>query len=120
MKTFSGAFVSISLFSRRLKWNDAVLGFISNLSKIMGSLATGFARNGTEMYIGVYFICFFCSSSLVFISYVSFSDLNNSSRKLLYKVPDIITASLAVIKFVVEINSIINFNSIFSCCNRNF
>ncbi|XP_028026391.1 proton-coupled folate transporter-like [Bombyx mandarina] len=48
-----GAFISISLFSRRLQWNDSVLGLISNCSKIIGSLATGFARNTQEMYIAV-------------------------------------------------------------------
>ncbi|XP_037298056.1 uncharacterized protein LOC119190387 [Manduca sexta] len=48
-----GAFVSISLFSRRFKWDDSVLGLISNFSKIIGSLTTGFARNSTELYIAV-------------------------------------------------------------------
>lgn len=47
-----GALISISLFSRRLKWRDATLGLISTVSKIIGGLATGLARNSLEMYLG--------------------------------------------------------------------
>ncbi|KOB70347.1 putative adenylate cyclase [Operophtera brumata] len=47
-----GALISISLFSHRLKWDDSVLGLISTISKVIGALATGFARNSMEMYIG--------------------------------------------------------------------
>lgn len=52
----SGALISISIFSRKLKWDDSVLGLISNVSKIVGGLATGLARNSLEMYIGIFFI----------------------------------------------------------------
>ncbi|KAJ2947154.1 hypothetical protein O0L34_g16512 [Tuta absoluta] len=48
-----GALISISLFSRKLGWDDSMLGIISNVSKVAGSLVTGLARNTTEMYIGV-------------------------------------------------------------------
>ncbi|CAK1603867.1 unnamed protein product [Parnassius mnemosyne] len=48
-----GALISISIFSRKLKWDDSVLGLISNLSKIVGALATGLARNSLEMYLAV-------------------------------------------------------------------
>ncbi|XP_045446533.1 proton-coupled folate transporter-like [Melitaea cinxia] len=50
---FLGALISISLFSRRLKWQDATLGLISTVSKIIGGLATGLARNSLEMYLAV-------------------------------------------------------------------
>ncbi|CAK1553443.1 unnamed protein product [Leptosia nina] len=48
-----GAFVSVSLFSRRWKWSDATLGIISTVSKIIGGLATSQARNSMEMYLAV-------------------------------------------------------------------
>ncbi|CAG9785255.1 unnamed protein product [Diatraea saccharalis] len=48
-----GALISISLFSRRWKWDDSVLGIISNVSKLVGALSTGLARTSLEMYLAV-------------------------------------------------------------------
>ncbi|GBP87761.1 hypothetical protein EVAR_28643_1 [Eumeta japonica] len=48
-----GALIMISVFSRRLKWHDAVLGLISNISKMIGGVATGLAQNSRDMYIAV-------------------------------------------------------------------
>ncbi|CAF4755551.1 unnamed protein product [Pieris macdunnoughi] len=48
-----GAFVSVSLFSRRWKWSDATLGIISCVSKLIGGIATSQARNTMEMYLAV-------------------------------------------------------------------
>ncbi|XP_046960928.1 proton-coupled folate transporter-like isoform X2 [Vanessa cardui] len=48
-----GALISISVFSRKWKWDDSTLGLISNVSKIIGGLATGLARNSLEMYLAV-------------------------------------------------------------------
>lgn len=51
---FSGALISISLFSHRLKWDDSVLGLISNFSKVVGAITTGLAKTTTQVYIGKY------------------------------------------------------------------
>ncbi|XP_014357304.2 proton-coupled folate transporter [Papilio machaon] len=48
-----GALISISLFSRKFKWDDATLGLISNASKMVGGLATGLSRNSLDMYLAV-------------------------------------------------------------------
>ncbi|XP_075971078.1 proton-coupled folate transporter-like [Anticarsia gemmatalis] len=48
-----GALISISLFSHRLKWDDSVLGLISMVSKVIGTLTTALARNTRDMYIAV-------------------------------------------------------------------
>ncbi|KAJ0180107.1 hypothetical protein K1T71_004698 [Dendrolimus kikuchii] len=68
-----GAFISISLFSRKWKWDDSVLGLISNVSKIIGSLATGFARTGRHMYIAV---------GIEMLNASSFTALRSISSKL--------------------------------------
>lgn len=52
LKPFSGALISVSIFSRRWKWGDATLGLLSVVSKIVGGLCTGLARNSLEMYLG--------------------------------------------------------------------
>ncbi|XP_028169328.1 proton-coupled folate transporter-like [Ostrinia furnacalis] len=70
---FLGALISISLFSRRLKWHDATLGLISNTSKIVGALATGFARNTLEMYLAV---------AVEMFNATSFTALRSISSKL--------------------------------------
>ncbi|XP_026328954.1 proton-coupled folate transporter-like [Hyposmocoma kahamanoa] len=48
-----GALVSISIFSRKLHWDDSVLGLISNISRIAGALVTGLAQNSFHMYLAV-------------------------------------------------------------------
>lgn len=48
-----GALVSISLFSRKLKCDDSVLGLLSSISKIAGGLTTGLSRTSFHMYLGV-------------------------------------------------------------------
>ncbi|KAL0840665.1 hypothetical protein ABMA28_015861 [Loxostege sticticalis] len=70
---FLGALISISIFSRRLKWHDSVLGLISNVSKIIGGLATGFARNSLEMYLAV---------AIEMFNATSFTALRSISSKL--------------------------------------
>ncbi|CAH2214308.1 jg26616, partial [Pararge aegeria aegeria] len=42
---------SISMFSKKLKLDDAILGVIATTSKIAGSLVLAFARNNTEVYM---------------------------------------------------------------------
>ncbi|XP_075970209.1 lysosomal proton-coupled steroid conjugate and bile acid symporter SLC46A3-like [Anticarsia gemmatalis] len=46
-----GTLFSISVFSRKLKADDAVLGIISTSSKICGAFVLAFARNGYEVYL---------------------------------------------------------------------
>ncbi|XP_041976558.1 proton-coupled folate transporter-like [Aricia agestis] len=48
-----GALVSISIFSRRWKWQDATLGLMSTCSKFVGGLCTGLSRTSLEMYLAV-------------------------------------------------------------------
>ncbi|XP_061728977.1 proton-coupled folate transporter-like [Cydia pomonella] len=48
-----GALISISLFSRYLKWNDSVLGIISTCSKFVGAIAVARATTSLDMYIAV-------------------------------------------------------------------
>lgn len=45
-----GTLFTISLFSRKLKADDSILGMISTTSKICGSLLLAFARTDTEVY----------------------------------------------------------------------
>ncbi|XP_053603004.1 proton-coupled folate transporter-like [Plodia interpunctella] len=71
-----GALISISVFSRRLKWHDSVLGLISTTSKIIGGVCTGFARNSMEMYIAVIIESF---------NATSFTALRSISSKLVTK-----------------------------------
>ncbi|CAH0407602.1 unnamed protein product [Chilo suppressalis] len=68
-----GALISISLFSRRWKWDDSVLGLISNVSKVIGALCTGLARNSLEMYIAV---------AVEMFNATSFTALRSISSKL--------------------------------------
>ncbi|CAH2107672.1 unnamed protein product [Euphydryas editha] len=68
-----GALISISLFSRRLKWKDATLGLISTVSKMIGGLATGLARNSLEMYLAV---------AIEMFNATSFTALRSISSKL--------------------------------------
>ncbi|CAG5058550.1 unnamed protein product [Parnassius apollo] len=68
-----GALISISIFSRKLKWDDSMLGLISNVSKIVGALATGLARNGLEMYLAV---------AIEMFNATSFTALRSISSKL--------------------------------------
>ncbi|KAL0892459.1 hypothetical protein ABMA27_015568 [Loxostege sticticalis] len=46
-----GTLFSISVFSRKLKADDAVLGMISTTSKICGAIVLAFARNDYEVYM---------------------------------------------------------------------
>uniref|UniRef100_A0A2A4JD86 Adenylate cyclase n=1 Tax=Heliothis virescens TaxID=7102 RepID=A0A2A4JD86_HELVI len=46
-----GTLFSISVFSRKLKADDAVLGMISTSSKICGALMMAFARTDVEAYL---------------------------------------------------------------------
>ncbi|CAB3243676.1 unnamed protein product [Arctia plantaginis] len=46
-----GTLFSISVFSKKLRADDAVLGIISTSSKICGVLVLAFARNGREVYL---------------------------------------------------------------------
>ncbi|CAH0699715.1 unnamed protein product [Spodoptera exigua] len=46
-----GTLFSISVFSKKLKADDAVLGIISTSSKICGALVFAFARNDYEAYL---------------------------------------------------------------------
>ncbi|XP_028169297.1 proton-coupled folate transporter-like [Ostrinia furnacalis] len=46
-----GTLFSISVFSRKLKADDAVLGMISTTSKIFGAIVLAFARNDYEVYM---------------------------------------------------------------------
>ncbi|KOB65281.1 Adenylate cyclase [Operophtera brumata] len=46
-----GTLFAISVFSRKLKVDDAVLGIISTVSKICGTLMLAFARNDFEAYM---------------------------------------------------------------------
>ncbi|XP_013184397.2 proton-coupled folate transporter [Amyelois transitella] len=71
-----GALISISIFSRKLKWHDSVLGIISNASKIIGSICTSLARNSMEMYIAVIVESF---------NATSFTALRSISSKLVTK-----------------------------------
>ncbi|XP_047986189.1 proton-coupled folate transporter-like [Leguminivora glycinivorella] len=48
-----GALISISLFSRYLKWDDSVLGIISTCSKFVGAIAVALATTSLDMYIAV-------------------------------------------------------------------
>ncbi|CAH0627266.1 unnamed protein product [Chrysodeixis includens] len=50
-----GTLFSISVFSRKLKADDAVLGMISTTSKVAGALVLAFARNGYEVYLSPLF-----------------------------------------------------------------
>ncbi|CAH2075026.1 unnamed protein product, partial [Iphiclides podalirius] len=68
-----GALISISIFSRKLKWDDSLLGLISNVSKIVGGLATGLARNSLEMYLAV---------AIEMFNATSFTALRSISSKL--------------------------------------
>ncbi|XP_026729893.1 proton-coupled folate transporter-like [Trichoplusia ni] len=68
-----GALISISVFSHRLKWDDSVLGLISNVSKVMGALSTGLARNSMEMYLAV---------AIEMFNATSFTALRSISSKL--------------------------------------
>uniref|UniRef100_A0A2H1V1J8 SFRICE_002447 n=1 Tax=Spodoptera frugiperda TaxID=7108 RepID=A0A2H1V1J8_SPOFR len=68
-----GALVSISLFSHRLRWDDSVLGLISNGSKVVGALYTGLARNTRDMYIAV---------AIEMFNATSFTALRSISSKL--------------------------------------
>lgn len=47
----AGTLFSISVFSRRLHADDAMLGIISTSSKILGALLMAFARNDYEVYL---------------------------------------------------------------------
>lgn len=42
----------ITVFSKKMGVDDAVLGMISTTSKIAGSLVLAFARNNVEVYMG--------------------------------------------------------------------
>ncbi|KAJ8732261.1 hypothetical protein PYW08_014991 [Mythimna loreyi] len=68
-----GALISISLFSHRLKWDDSMLGLLSNGSKIVGALYTGLARNTMDMYIAV---------AVEMFNATSFTALRSISSKL--------------------------------------
>ncbi|XP_047526841.1 proton-coupled folate transporter-like [Vanessa atalanta] len=68
-----GALISISVFSRKWKWDDSTLGLISNVSKIIGALATGLARNSLEMYLAV---------AIEMFNATSFTALRSISSKL--------------------------------------
>ncbi|KAH9629207.1 hypothetical protein HF086_009597 [Spodoptera exigua] len=68
-----GALISISLFSHRLRWDDSVLGLISNGSKVVGALYTGLARNTRDMYIAV---------AIEMFNATSFTALRSISSKL--------------------------------------
>ncbi|XP_068630608.1 lysosomal proton-coupled steroid conjugate and bile acid symporter SLC46A3-like [Battus philenor] len=68
-----GALISISLFSRKFKWDDSILGLISNISKIIGGLATGLSRNSLEMYLAV---------AVEMFNATSFTALRSISSKL--------------------------------------
>ncbi|XP_026328399.1 uncharacterized protein LOC113236507 [Hyposmocoma kahamanoa] len=46
-----GTIFSISVFSKKLKADDAVLGMISTTSRICGSLVLAFARTDVEVYM---------------------------------------------------------------------
>ncbi|XP_038210473.1 proton-coupled folate transporter-like [Zerene cesonia] len=48
-----GAFISVSIFSRRWQWSDATLGIISTVSKLMGGLAASQARTTLQMYLAI-------------------------------------------------------------------
>ncbi|XP_049865726.1 proton-coupled folate transporter-like [Pectinophora gossypiella] len=45
-----GTLFSISVFSKRMKVDDSVLGMVSTSSKICGALVLAFARNSVEVY----------------------------------------------------------------------
>lgn len=51
---FLGTLFTISVFSKKLRADDAVLGMISTTSKMAGALVMAFARNDNEVYIGLY------------------------------------------------------------------
>lgn len=88
-----GALISISLFSRRLKWDDSVLGLISIISKIIGALATGFARNSMEMYIGWFlnFIFYIIPTFFIIIAQYSGFQIHIILRKQHKNIPNITT-----------------------------
>ncbi|KAG7299703.1 hypothetical protein JYU34_016701 [Plutella xylostella] len=48
-----GALISISFFSRMLKWDDSVLGLISNCSHFVGAILSALAKNGYEFYLAI-------------------------------------------------------------------
>ncbi|XP_032511504.2 proton-coupled folate transporter-like [Danaus plexippus] len=48
-----GATISITFLSKKLKWQDATLGILSNVSKIIGCIATGLSRTTLEIYVAV-------------------------------------------------------------------
>ncbi|CAH0727977.1 unnamed protein product, partial [Brenthis ino] len=68
-----GALISVSIFSRRWKWGDATLGLLSVVSKIVGGLCTGLARNSLEMYLAV---------AVEMFNATSFTALRSVSSKL--------------------------------------
>ncbi|XP_023940068.2 solute carrier family 46 member 3-like [Bicyclus anynana] len=47
----AGTMFSISVFSKKLGFDDAVLGIIATTSKIAGAFVLAFARNNTEVYM---------------------------------------------------------------------
>lgn len=52
LNKISGTMFCITVFSKKMGVDDAVLGIISTTSKIAGSLVLAFARNNVEVYMG--------------------------------------------------------------------